>query len=161
MHFYGFSHLEIFLLTAACRLWEQTHSRFCFFHATEASRQFWSTSCHCRVCTNVSGSLLFKTAESSSFLLLLMAAFLVNLLWFYTVKNFGCWKIGTRFDQAKCKCQMISPSYLVCFRLCLPLKGDVLFPLVAVHYPLLPHDDAPCWLHLAVLGRVGKGTAGD
>lgn len=43
----------------------------------------------------------------------------------------------------------------------LPFVGDVLLPLMAVDYPFLPYDDAPCWFHLAVLGGVSEGTAGD
>lgn len=42
-----------------------------------------------------------------------------------------------------------------------PLKGDLLFPLVAIQHPLLPHDDAPRRFHLAVFGGVGEGAAED
>lgn len=42
-----------------------------------------------------------------------------------------------------------------------PLVGDLLLPLVAVEHPFLPHNHPPRRFDLAVLGRVGKGTAGN
>lgn len=136
--------------------WEQPHSRFCSF-----SGQFWSTSCHSSAYTNLfdSGSLLSECIQNSWEQFLPSSSNGCFLSESDSISHAGK-NVGTRFDQVKCEFEMISPSKLVCFRLDLPFKGDVLFPLVAVHYPLLTHNDAPRWLHLAVLGRVGKGTAG-